>query len=147
MFRRMDRQGEVLIWTRKCSGYARQRMIPKFTNFCKPEQVSTREYGKMSQRIRVLEDGKVSAMESRNWKIEGLKRMITRTENPRLLNKFETEGFMAPKGLWKLARENVLQDRGEWSKEEGDVVGEYMACMKEISWAAGWRKMERIRKK
>ena len=72
-------------------------MRPKFTNCCKLEQVSTREYGKMSQRIRVLEDGKVPAMESRNWKIEGLKRMITRTENQRLLNKFETEGFMRRK--------------------------------------------------
>ena len=27
--RRMDRQEEVLIWCRKCSGYARQRMGPK----------------------------------------------------------------------------------------------------------------------
>ena len=52
------------------------------------------------------------AKESRNWKIEGLKRMITRTENQRLLTKFETEGFVAQRGLWKLARENVLQDRG-----------------------------------
>ena len=25
MVRRMDRQGEVLIWCRKCSGYARQK--------------------------------------------------------------------------------------------------------------------------
>ena len=28
MVRRMDRQGEVLIWCRKCSAYARQRMDP-----------------------------------------------------------------------------------------------------------------------
>ena len=28
LVRRMDRQGEVLIWCRKCSGYARQRMGP-----------------------------------------------------------------------------------------------------------------------
>ena len=69
----IDRE-KFLIWRRKCSAYARQRMRPKFTNFCKPEQVSTREYGKMLKRIRVLKDGKVPAMESRNWKIEGLKR-------------------------------------------------------------------------
>ena len=29
LVRRMDRQGEVLIWCRKCSGYARQRMGTK----------------------------------------------------------------------------------------------------------------------
>ena len=34
---------------------------------------------------------------------------------------------MAQKGLWKLAGENVLQDSGELSKEEGDVVREYEA--------------------
>ena len=111
-------------------------------------QARAGEHQRVRQNVKtdpVMEDGKVPAKESRNWKIEGLKRMITRTENPRLSNKFETEGFVAQKGLWKLARENVLQDRGEWSKEEGDVVGEYKACMKKI-WAAGWEKMEIIKK-
>ena len=35
------------------------------------------------------------------------------------------------KGLWKLAGENVLQDRGEWPKEEGDVIREYKAMHEE----------------
>ena len=34
LVRRMDRQGEVLIWYRKSSGYARQRMGPKVMNCC-----------------------------------------------------------------------------------------------------------------
>ena len=38
---RMDRQGEVLIWCRKCSGYAKQRMGPKMMNCCKQEQLGT----------------------------------------------------------------------------------------------------------
>ena len=42
LVRRMDRQGEVLIWCRKCSGYARQRMGPKLTNFCRLEQMDTK---------------------------------------------------------------------------------------------------------
>ena len=61
---------------------ARQRMRPKFTNL----------------RARAESTAKCHNG-SGNWKIEGLKRMITRTENQRLLNKFETEGFMAQRGL------------------------------------------------
>ena len=40
--RRVDRQGEVLIWCRKCSGYARQRMGSTLMNSCKPEQIGTK---------------------------------------------------------------------------------------------------------
>ena len=36
LVRRMDRQGQVLIWCRKFSGYARQRMGPKLLNCCRP---------------------------------------------------------------------------------------------------------------
>ena len=32
LVRRVDRQGEGPIWCRKCSGYARQRMVPKVHN-------------------------------------------------------------------------------------------------------------------
>ena len=80
MVRRMDRQGEVLICCRNCSSCARQRMGPKLLNCCKPEQAGTKEHGKMLKRIQVLEDGRVPAKEARNWKIEGLKRRMTRKE-------------------------------------------------------------------
>ena len=62
-----------------CSGYARQRMGPKLINFCKPEQVGTKEYGKMLKQIQVLEEGRILANEARNRKIVGHKRRITRT--------------------------------------------------------------------
>ena len=39
----VERQGKVLIWCRKCSGYERQRMVPMLLNCCKPEQVGTKE--------------------------------------------------------------------------------------------------------
>ena len=61
MVRRVDRQGEVLIWCRKCSGYERQRMGPKLRNCFKPVQVGTQEHGKMLKRIQVLENGRVPA--------------------------------------------------------------------------------------
>ena len=77
---RLDRQGEVLIWSRTCSGNARQRMGPKLMNCCKPEQVGTKEYGKMLKRIQVDEEGRILADEARSWKIEGQKKRISRKE-------------------------------------------------------------------
>ena len=63
LVRRIDRQGEVLIWCRKCSGYARQRMGPKHMNCCRLEQMDTKEFGKMVKRIHILEEGRVPAKE------------------------------------------------------------------------------------
>ena len=57
MVRRLDRQGEVLIWCRKCSGSARQRMGPQLVNCCKPEQVGTKGDANMLKRIQVLGQG------------------------------------------------------------------------------------------
>ena len=39
---------------------------------------------------------------------------------------------MAQKGLWNLAREKKLKERGELPKEEGDAVREYKAMHEEI---------------
>ena len=93
MVRRKDRQGEVLlIWCRKCSGYARRRMGPKRSNCCRLEQMDTKEFGKMMKRIQFLEEGRVPAKEAKNWRIEGDKKRITRKECKRLLHNFEMEG-------------------------------------------------------
>ena len=100
----IDRKGEVMIWCRKCSGFARQRMGPKLMNCCKPEQVGTKEYGKRLKRFHVLgrkriwQDvetnpspwrGQDPARESRKWKIERQKRRMTRKAYRRLWNEFE----------------------------------------------------------
>ena len=69
-------------------------MGPKLMNCCRPEQVSTKEHGKMLKRIQILEDGRVLAKEANNLKIEAQKRRITRKEYQRLLNKFEIEGLL-----------------------------------------------------
>ena len=61
LVRKMDRQGEVLIRCRKCSGYAMQRMGPKLMNCCRLEQMDTKEFGKMVKRIQTLEEGSVPA--------------------------------------------------------------------------------------
>ena len=64
-------------------------MRQKLLNCCRPEQVSTKEYGKMFKRIQILEDGRVPAKEAKDWKIEGKKMRITRKEYKRLMNEFE----------------------------------------------------------
>ena len=75
-------------------------------------QVGTKEHGKMLRRIQVLEEGWVPAKEAKNWKIEGQKRRITRKEHRSLWNEFKTEGFMAQRGLWNVARKKMLRGRG-----------------------------------
>ena len=66
LVRRVDRQGEILVWCRKCSGNARQRLGPKLMNCCKLEQVGAKEHGKMLSRIQILEDGRVFAKKAKN---------------------------------------------------------------------------------
>ena len=109
----------------------------KLMNCCKPEPMGTRGYGHMLKRNQVLEYGRVPAKEARNWRIEGQKRVITRKEYQRLLNKFDMEGFIAQKGLWNFAREKILRERGALPKEEGDAITEYKA-MHEENFLSSW---------
>ena len=88
-------------------------------NCCKPQQVGTKEHGKMLKQIQILEDGRVPVKGARNWEIEGQKKkIITRKEYRRLLNKFEMGGFMAQKSLWNLARERE-NAAGQWCTAKG----------------------------
>ena len=61
---------------------------PNLLNCCRPEQVVTKEHGKMLKLIQILEDGRVPAKEAKDWKIEGKKRRITGKEHRRLSNEF-----------------------------------------------------------
>ena len=74
LVRRIDREGEVLTWCRKCSGYARQRMGPKPASCCMPEAMGTKEFGKMVKRIQTLEEGRVPTKEAKNWRSDGKKK-------------------------------------------------------------------------
>ena len=69
MVRRVDRNGEALIWCRKCSGYARHRLGPKLTNQCTTEKLDTKEFGIMIKRILSLQEGRIPAKNARGWKI------------------------------------------------------------------------------
>ena len=71
-------------------------MGPKLMNCCKPEQVGTKEHGKMLKRIQVLEDGRVPAKKARDWKIERQKKRITWKEHTRNQewNIIEASGYL-----------------------------------------------------
>ena len=114
MVRRMDRQGEVLIWCRKSWGYPRQRKEPKSMNCCKPEQVGTKEYGKMVKRIQIFGDGRIPANEARNWRFEGQKRRITRTTEDCQMS-LRWEDSWHRRSMETLQRK-ILQDRGDIAK-------------------------------
>ena len=47
------------------------------------------------------------------------------------------EAFMAQKGLWNVAREKMLEDRGALPKEDGDLLRKYKA-MHEDNFLSGW---------
>ena len=49
----------------------------------------------------------------------------------RLVNKFEMQGFMSQKGLWNLAKENILKERRELPQEQSDAAREYKATHEE----------------
>ena len=55
-------------------------MGPILMNCCRSEQMDTKEFGKMVKRIQTLEEGRVSAKESKNGKIEGDKKRIARKQ-------------------------------------------------------------------
>ena len=77
-------------------------MGPKLMNCCRPEQMGTKEFGKMLKKNQTLEEGRVPAKEAKNRIIGGTRKRITREKCQRLVNKFEMEGFMAQKacGTW-----------------------------------------------
>ena len=99
-------------------------MGPKVMNCCRQEQMGIKEFGKMLKRIQTLEEGRVPAKEVPNWRIVGGKKRIARKEYQSIFNKFEMEGSMAQKGLWNLAKETIMKERGELPDEEVDAVRE-----------------------
>ena len=114
MVRRVNRNGEALIWCRKRSGDARQRVGPTLMNRCKPEKMNAKENGKMLKKndVLTLEEEGVPGKNARGWKIEGLKRVVTRKERKRRREELEVGGFMSRKGLWNIAKkENVGRPR------------------------------------
>ena len=91
MVRSIDRQGEVLIWCRKCFGLRTAENGTKSNELLQARASGHKGARKMLKRIQVLEDGRIPAKEARNWKIEGQKSSITREEYRKLWNEFETE--------------------------------------------------------
>ena len=53
------------------------------------------------------------------------------------------EGSMVQKGLWNLAKEKIMKERGELPNEEGDDVREYEAMHEEDFWSSWLREDEK----
>ena len=68
-------------------------MVPKLINCCRPEQMDTKEFGKMVQRVQTLFEERVPAKEAKNWRIDGEKERITRKEYNRLF--WKVSGIVA----------------------------------------------------
>ena len=94
-------------------------------NCCKPEQLGTKEHGKMFKRIQVFEDGRILGNEARmKDKKEGLQGKNTGDCG------LSSEG----EDSW---HRKVLQDRSTLLQKEGDIVREYKALHEEnflINW-------------
>ena len=54
---------------------------------------------------------------------------------------------MAQKGLWNLAEEKTMKERGELSNEEGDVVREYEAMHEEDFWSSWLKEIEKRKRR
>ena len=89
-------------------------------NSCKPEQVGTKEHGKMLKLIQVLEDGRVPAKEARNWKIERKTRRSQgkNTEDCGMSSKREDSWHRKA----YVTRPEKKCCKTEVPKEEGDIV-------------------------
>ena len=137
MVRRMDRQGEVLIGCRKCSGCARQKMGPKLMNCCKPWQMD-------------IKNTEGCSNDSRSWKVAGS--LPRRQGSGRLKDKREglqeksiedcgmssrREDSWVRKGYGMLPRKNVGRQR--CPKKDGDPLREYKA-MHEENFLSSWLK-------
>ena len=109
-------------------------------------QTGTKEFGNMLKIFQNLEDGRVPAKEANNWRIDGQKKRNTRKEYQRLVNKFEMEGFTTQKGLWNLARQKLLRERGVMPKEEVDAVRKYKA-MHDEKFLGSWLREDGREKK
>ena len=48
--------------------------------------MGTKEFGRMLKRLQTLEEGGAPAKETKNWRIEGEKKRITREEYQRLFS-------------------------------------------------------------
>ena len=109
----------------------------KLVNCCRPEQ--------RHQRIW-QNDEKNSNSRGRKrqmWRIEEEKKRITRKQYQRRLTKFEMEGLVAQKGLWNMAKEKTMKERGELPNVEDDAVREYIAMHEENFWSNWLREDEK----
>ena len=127
MVRRVDLDGETLVWSRTCSGYAPSRLGPKLMNRCRPESQGAKEHGNMLKIILKLEEGGVPDRSAKGWKVEG---RVKKKECKRSREDFEVGVITEPKESWNIDKKRMLEDRG-LPKHEGDLIRECKAVHEE----------------
>ena len=75
----------------------------------------------MLRRILILEEGRVPAKNARGWKMEGKKKSPGRSAKDFKRN-LGWEVSWLKKGLWHIAKKRMLEDRGAYPEEEGDLI-------------------------
>ena len=95
------------------------------------------------EKKSILEEGRVPAKRQSIGESREKRKRITRKEYKMLLNNLEMKGSTAQKGVWNLAKEKIMKERGELPNEEGDVVRENKAMHKEDFWSSWLREDEK----
>ena len=112
LVRRMDRQEEVLIWCKLCSGYARQRMGPKACELLKTgtnghQRIWQNDEKNQNSRRMKSPSQRGKELENRGRKEKNYEKEVS------VLNNFETEGFNGTKSLVEFGKgENHERKRG-----------------------------------
>ena len=82
--------------------------------------------------------------ELENWgkKEKNYKKRVSET-----VNNFEMEGLIAPKCLWILTKEKIMQEETELSMKKMMLWENTRLCMRKTSGAIVWRKIREVKKK
>ena len=120
MVRRVDPNGEALVWCRNCLCYARCRLGPKLMNRCRPEKKHGRARENVEKNPQSTKK-RCAGHKSRTWKVEGERRSHKERSASGLRKSLKTEVFMTREGLWYIAKKEnfviMLQERecfSEW---------------------------------
>ena len=120
--RRVDSKGEVLIWCRKCSGYARHRMEPKLMNCCKPDNTGTKEYATILKRIQVLKEGIIPSKEARGKKIERQRKGLLDKRIGDCRTNLGLDASWLKKKAMEYCQAKMLEERGASPEEDGNLL-------------------------
>ena len=113
MVRRVDPNGEALVWCRKVFGLYSMPFCAGVDEPLQTRQKKDRRELRMLEKFSNWEEREIPDRKAEGWKTEGEKKIVTRKEWTRLREEFEDESFMAQEELRNIAnKKNVGRQRG-----------------------------------